>query len=121
MCTVSTAGSEVMRRDQPQRRTAFSLLELLAVVTIIGIIAAIIVPRISGQALEGKVKVCFQYKGDIDSALERYYFNTGSFANNLSQIANNDDYYPDAIPVCPVDGSSYTIDGTSHRISGHTH
>ena len=34
-------------------------------------------------------------------------------------LANNDDYYPDVIPVCPVDGSSYTIDPTTHRVSGY--
>jgi prepilin-type N-terminal cleavage/methylation domain-containing protein len=99
----------------------FSLLELLAVVTLIGIIAAVIVPRISVQALQGKTKVCYQYKADLNSALERFYFNTGSFATNLTQIENNDDYYPDVVPVCPVDGSAYTLDPTTHWIQGHAH
>ena len=102
------------------KRTGFSLLEMLAVVTLIGIIGAIIVPRISGHALDAKKKVCHQYVADINSALDRYWFDAGAFATNLSQIENND-YYPDAIPVCPVDGSTYTLDMTSHRISGHAH
>ena len=93
---------------------------MLAVVTLIGIIGAIIVPRISGQALDAKKKVCRQYVADINSAMERYWFDNGSFVTNLSQIENNN-YYPDAIPPCPVDGTNYTIDATTHRIAGHAH
>lgn len=102
------------------RRNAFSLLELLAVVTLIGIISAIIVPRISGQAFDAKRKVCHQYKADINTALDRWWFDKGSWATSLSDIEHID-YHPEAIPNCPVDNTPYVIDGTTHRVLGHAH
>ncbi len=101
-------------------RGGFSLLELLAVVTILGIIAAVVIPRIGGHTTTAKANVCAQYKADINGALEKYYFDKATWATSLSDI-QTDEYYPTAIPVCPVSGSSYTIDGATHLIMGHNH
>ena len=109
------------QHSRPLRRChGFSLLELLAVVTIMGIMAAIIIPRIGGHTAKAKANVCAQYKADIDDALEKYYFDKAIWATDLNDI-QSDDYYPTAIPVCPVTGQAYTIDPTTHRISGHSH
>ena len=107
-------------RPHTSRRRGFSLLELLAVVTIMGIMAATILPRIGTHTTKAKANVCSQYQGDINGALEKYYFDTGSWATDLNDI-QSDTYYPTAIPVCPVNGQAYTIDPTTHRLSGHSH
>lgn len=104
----------------PQPRRGFSLLELLAVVTIFGILAVVLVPRVSIHGHKAKVEACKQYKGDLNAALERYYFAEGTFATNVS-VLEQTDYYPEDIPNCPVDDSAYTIDSSSHRIEGHNH
>ena len=65
-------------------RQAFSLLEMLAAVTIIAIIASIVVPRVSLHAFAAKKKACLQYRGDINSALERYLFDNGVPPTQLS-------------------------------------
>jgi general secretion pathway protein G len=98
----------------------FSLLELLAVVTIMGILIVIAVPRVSLHAQKAKVEANKQYKGDLNAAIERYFFETGAYPTTLSVLANTE-YYPADIPDCPVDATQYTMDGTSHRISGHDH
>ena len=85
-----------------------------------GIMAAIIIPRIGTHTAKAKANVCAQYKADIDDALEKYYFDKATWATDLNDI-QSDDYYPTAIPVCPVTGQAYTIDPTTHRISGHSH
>ena len=100
-------------------KRGFSLLELLAVVTILGIIAAVIVPRIGVQGFTAKAKVCDQYVSDINAAIERYYFDHGSFPAQLSDLIP--DYYPDAIPPCPATGAAYTIDPTAHAVMPHSH
>lgn len=100
-------------------RRGFTLLEMLAAITIIGILAVIIVPRISVQGFTAKSKVCDQYVGDINAAIERYYFETGSFPTQLSDLTP--DYYPQAIPPCPANGAAYTIDGTTHSVHRHNH
>ena len=101
-------------------RRAFSLLELLAVVTIIAIIASIVVPRIAVSAFTAKQKANLQYKGDINTAIERYMFDNGAAPTLLSDLENGP-YYPGTIPNCPVDNTAYTIDPTTNRISGHNH
>ena len=110
------------RQESPKRRlrrAALTLLELVAVVTILGILVAIIVPRFSGHTAYAKRNACRTYKADLNSAIDRYYFDRGSFPVDTTDLTP--DYYPNAVPNCPVDGSAYTIDASRGRISGHTH
>lgn len=102
------------------RRRGFSLLELLAVITIMGIIASVVLPRLSGQAVTAKGKVCSQYVSDINSAIEKYYIDQGNYPSNLSDL-QDDRYYPDVIPVCPVTNQPYTIDSGKHTVPYHSH
>ncbi|MEN0109192.1 MAG: prepilin-type N-terminal cleavage/methylation domain-containing protein [Planctomycetota bacterium] len=99
-----------------RRRQAFSLMELLAVVTILGIIAAIIVPRVTTSSDTAKEKVNAHNKGSINSAIERYYITNGSWPSaNLNELANPT-YFPDGIPTNPVDGSAYAMNATTNRV-----
>jgi len=101
-----------------RRRGGFSLLELLAVVTILGIIAVVVIPRITTSSASAKANGNLQNKAEINSAVERWYFEKGSFpANNLSDIGTDPNYFPEGVPVNPVDGSAYTLDGTTHRVN----
>lgn len=98
------------------RRSAFSLMELLAVVTILGIIAAIIVPRVTTSSDTAKNKVHAHNKGTINSAIERYYITTGSWPSaNMSELDTT--YFPDGLPNNPLNSNAYTMDTTSHRVN----
>jgi general secretion pathway protein G len=106
-----------MKTHTTKKRSAFSLIELLAVVTILGIIAAIIVPRVSVSTDTAKQQVSAHDKATINSAVERWYIDTGSWpAADLSDIGADTDYFPDGIPTNPVDGSAYTLDA-NHRVN----
>jgi general secretion pathway protein G len=107
-----------MNRITNRKRTAFSLMELLAVVTILGIIAAIIVPRVTVSSDTAKAKVNAHNKATINAAVERWYIETGAWpAANLSDIGADTDYFPDGIPTNPVSGAAYTLNATSHRVN----
>jgi general secretion pathway protein G len=100
------------------RRRAFSLMELLAVVTILGIIAAIIVPRVAVSSDTAKSKVMAHDKATINSAIERWYVEKGAWpAANFSDIGADLNYFPDGIPTNPVDNSAYTMNTTTHRVN----
>ena len=101
-------------------RPGFSLLELLAVVTLLGIIAVIVVPRIGIHGQAAKKNACLQYKADLNAAIERYHWENDAWPADTATLETAG-YYPQTIPKCPVDNTDYTIDGTTHRISGHNH
>jgi type II secretory pathway pseudopilin PulG len=92
------------------------LLELLAVVTILGIIAVIVIPRITASSSTAKTNACLQNKSEINAAVERYYFDNGSLPANAAALSS---YFPDGIPACPVSGSAYALDATTKRVTGH--
>ena len=99
-------------------RRGFSLLELLAVVTILGIIAVVVIPRISVSSTTAKTNANNQNKSEINSAVERYYFNNGTWpANDLSDIGADTNYFPNGLPTSPVDGSAYSLNAATHRVN----
>ena len=104
------------------RRWGISLLELLAVVTLVGIVATIVVTRTTSESSGANVSSCHTYKGDIEIQAEIWMHNHGSWpAGNLADIGAEIDYFPEGLPLCPVDGTTYTIDPTTGRVIGHTH
>jgi general secretion pathway protein G len=99
----------------------FSLLELLAVITIIGIIAVVVVPRLGSSTYTSKIKMCNQYRADINAAAETYLFKEGKVPTKVGDLASNPDYFNDPIPNCPVTKKAYTFDSNTGRVAGHNH
>src|SRR5687768_12073005 len=104
------------------RRAGFSLVEMLAVVLILGIVAGLSLPTIWPHATSGKKNSCYVNKGEINLQVQLWYRNQGTWpANDLSDIAADTAYFPQGLPQCPVDGTTYTLNGTTHEVTGHTH
>lgn len=96
------------------RRKGFSLMELLAVVTILGIIAAIIVPRVSVSSSTAKDKVNSHNIATLNSAVERWYIEKGSWPADIATLGADTNYFPDGIPANPVNGNAYELNA-DHR------
>ena len=109
----------MIQRKQKSRRLrpfGFSLLELLAVVTILGIIAVVVIPRITMSAGTAKTNANAQNLAEINSAVERWYFEKGTWpANDLSDISKDANYFPDGVPKNPVSGAAYSLNATTKR------
>jgi general secretion pathway protein G len=116
---VTELGERQMKVSQITR-AAFSLMELLAVVTILGLVAALIVPRVISGTDVTKDKTCVHNRAEINITVEQYYLHTGTWpADDLSDIAANGDYFPDGLPHCPVSGEPYRLDPATKRVIGH--
>ena len=103
-------------------RRGFSIIELLAVLTILGIVAVALIPRATSHVDEAERRACFMHQAEIELQAQLWRRNNGGFpAGNLSDIGANLDYFPEGVPVCPVDGTAYTIDTTTGLVIGHTH
>ena len=90
-------------------------------VTILGIIAAIIIPRVTVSSTTAKEKVRDHHKATINAAVERYYIDKNTWpAADLSDIANDVNYFPDGIPTDPTDptgNTTYSLNTTTHRVN----
>lgn len=115
------------RLDSSQRSTAFlrrgvSLLELTMVIMLLAIIASVALSRIAENSLDAKKNACYINVRDIEVQAELWYRNNGSWpAADLGDVGASGAYFPDGLPSCPVDGTSYALDGTTHRVTGHGH
>jgi general secretion pathway protein G len=110
-------------RSQQKKRRGLSLLELVAAITILGILAAIVMPRFGDSAKGAKKAACHTNKMNIEVQTQLWFRKKNAWpATNLSDIGADRNFFPDAaVPTCPVDGSAYTIDASTHRVIGHTH
>ncbi len=102
---------------------AITLVELLIVVLILAALSAIAIPRISQSAANAKAKACATNIDIINSSIEMYYQDTGSYPANLTDVTQNTDYFPDGEPICPVTGNPYSGPLVNNRLdtSGHEH
>ncbi len=105
-----------------RKNHGLSLLELLAAITILAILVAIIVPRFGDHAQTAKKRACSVNKGNIEVQSQLWFRTKGSWpATGLSDISTNTTYFPEGLPICPVDGSAYQLDAATHRVTGHAH
>lgn len=98
------------------RKNGFSLLELLAVVTIMGVIAAVTIARIASSTDTAKQKCSLQYRADLNAALERHYFETSSFPMDLDTLYTAG-YYSEPIPLDPVTNLPFELDVANGRVA----
>ena len=104
------------------RPRGFSLLELVAALVVLGVLGGLAISRLAGNSLESRRAACYTMVGNIEVQVELWHRNKGTWpAGDLSDIGNDPAYFPDGPPKCPVDGSRYVLDGTTHRVVGHEH
>lgn len=102
-----------VRRDKKSENRiharGFTLVEILLVVTIIGILAALVIPKIVGRSEQARVTAATaDVKGGLKSAIDQFEVDTGGFPKSLqdlvqqpSDVRNWHGPYLDAVPMDP--------------------
>jgi len=103
------------RRNQK----GYALLELLLVVILLGILAAMAVPRLVTSRDETQLRSCQHNMHALNAAIEEYHFYNDDWPN-LTDITANTSFFPDGPPVCTASGAFYSINA-EHRIVCSVH
>jgi prepilin-type N-terminal cleavage/methylation domain-containing protein len=98
-----------MKIVAPQRRHGFTLVEIMIVVAVIGLLAAIAIPNYVHARARSQATACINNMRQIDSAIQQF-----ALANNLAPGASinfPNDLTPyiklnenNSIPGCPANG-----------------
>ena len=99
---------------------AFTLVELMVVVLILGALAFVAVPRIGESSTTAKVNACNANVTILNIQIELTKASTGDWPQNYKKLSTDEDLFPDGPPVCPF-GSAYKIDNGLNRIIPHSH
>jgi len=112
-----------------RNQKGFTLIELLVVVVVLGILAAIALPRFLSAKEHTELRTCQTNMTAINSALEEYCLKNNMVAddiveNDLNVVMGTTDigitYFPDGTPKCPG-GGAYSLDNTSKRVRCDKH
>lgn len=70
------------------RQTGFTLIELLVVIVIIGLLAAIALPKFSGVREDANIAVTKSNLKSLQTAIERYQLDNGNYPDQLSTLVS---------------------------------
>jgi len=92
------------------------------VVLILGALAAITIPRITGGAFTAGVNACRKNVDIINSQIELYYQDTNTWPLKVGKVTNDPNYFPDGPPLCPYE-KPYILIKTNgrNRVPDHIH
>jgi len=75
------------RHHPVKTQRGFTLVEILLVVTIIGILAALVIPRIAGRSEQARITAAqADIRGGIKSALDQYDVDNGHYPKSLQDL-----------------------------------
>ena len=91
----------------------FATLEVILMVAVIGILAAVAVPRFTDVTTNANTAKIKSDLATLDSAIQIYYMEKGAYPTTLNDLS---DYVNDVNDLKPPTGSAF-IAGTSTKIS----
>ncbi len=103
---------------QRTKREGVTLIELLIVVLILAALSAIAIPRISQSAHNAKQNACDTNVDVINSAIEMYNADNGSYPAALATVTGSATYFPDGAPGCGLTGT-YTMNASNRVTCDH--
>ncbi|RNC68730.1 MAG: prepilin-type N-terminal cleavage/methylation domain-containing protein [Desulfuromonadales bacterium] len=89
-----------------ENRKGFTLIELMIVVTIIGILASIAVPSYKWSLIKAREAVLRENLHTIRSAIDQFYADQGKYPDDIKEIV--DKKYLHDIPRDPITGKNDT-------------
>ena len=101
------------------RNKGFTLVELMVVVAIIIILAAILVPRYLDVTDQAKASKCVANQRTLEGSASVYMAdNNGEMPSSLNLLVPN---YVQVVPDCPGEGGPYGYDSDTGAVTCNVH
>lgn len=105
-----------MNQPISKTRRAFSIIEFFAVSTIVGILAAIVVPRVVVDDKLAQEKIHDHYAAAINVAVERYRTEHQAWPESMADLSQDPEFFPDGLPSDPLTGRPFELDAATHGV-----
>lgn len=99
-----------MRKLRNQK--GFTLIELVIVIVIIGILAAVAIPKFVDLKSNAEASACKANQAAIESAISMYVAQNGAAPTALSQVASY--MAGGSLPTCPGGGTYSFVEGSDN-------
>jgi prepilin-type N-terminal cleavage/methylation domain-containing protein len=118
-------GAKQEMKLMKRSSSGFTLMEMLIVVTIIGILASIILPRFIAGSKSADKSAHRAERQTINAQLELYFFQNSEYPVSTGNLSAWDDahqvkaYFPDGVPVTCNQGVEWVVTNGKVSLSGH--
>jgi prepilin-type N-terminal cleavage/methylation domain-containing protein len=105
-------------KNKTSRKAGFTLVEIMIVVAIIGLLAAIAIPNFVRARTTSQMNACINNLRQIDGAAQQWALENKASAGATVSFAEISGYLKNAV-TCPAGGASATF-ATSYTLNGVT-
>ena len=96
------------------KRKAFTLIEILIVVILLGILAALIVPQLTESTVDARINAQSSDIHTLQAMVRLYWVKTGSFPQNLGELVPD---YVELLPNDPITHNPYAYNSNTGVVS----
>lgn len=109
-----------MRENESTRRRV-NIVEVTVVGLVLWVLGSMAAPKMShSQTEKAKARTCETNIEIITRQVEYYKHDTGEWPQDLHDVANNPNYFPNGLPECPF-AQTYHLPADTPTVEPHVH